>query len=27
VMPLIGVWTPNIIFSFVALYLYKTAQK
>jgi lipopolysaccharide export system permease protein len=27
VRPLIGVWTPNIIFSFVALYLYRTAQK
>ncbi|MDI1354855.1 MAG: LptF/LptG family permease [bacterium] len=25
--PFLGVWTPNIIFSFVALYLYKTAQK
>lgn len=25
--PLLGVWTPNIIFSFVALYFYKTAQK
>jgi lipopolysaccharide export system permease protein len=27
VPPLLGVWTPNIIFSFVALYFYKTAQK
>ena len=25
--PLLGVWTPNIIFSFVALYFYKKAQK
>ncbi len=25
--PLLGVWTPNIIFSFVALYFYTTAQK
>lgn len=25
--PLLAVWTPNIIFSFVALYFYKTAQK
>lgn len=25
--PLIGVWIPNILFSFVALYFYKTAQK
>jgi lipopolysaccharide export system permease protein len=25
--PLVGVWTPNIIFSFVAFYFYKTAQK
>lgn len=25
--PLLGVWTPNIIFSFVALYFYRTAQK
>lgn len=25
--PMLGVWIPNIIFSFVALYLYKTAQK
>lgn len=25
--PLLGVWTPNIIFSFVALYFYQRAQK
>ena len=25
--PLLAVWTPNIIFSFVALYFYRTAQK
>jgi lipopolysaccharide export system permease protein len=25
--PLLGVWTPNIIFSFVAFYFYRTAQK
>jgi lipopolysaccharide export system permease protein len=25
--PLLAVWTPNIIFSFVALYFYKKAQK
>lgn len=25
--PLLAVWVPNIIFSFVALYFYKTAQK
>jgi lipopolysaccharide export system permease protein len=25
--PLLGMWIPNIIFSFVALYFYKTAQK
>jgi lipopolysaccharide export system permease protein len=25
--PLLAVWTPNIIFSFVAFYFYKTAQK
>jgi len=25
--PWLAVWTPNIIFSFVALYFYKTAQK
>lgn len=25
--PLIGVWTPNFIFSFVALYFYRKAQK
>ncbi len=25
--PLLGVWVPNIVFSFVALYFYKTAQK
>lgn len=25
--PFIGVWTPNIVFSFVALYFYKKAQK
>lgn len=25
--PMIGVWIPNIVFSFVAFYLYKTAQK
>jgi lipopolysaccharide export system permease protein len=25
--PLIGVWIPNIIFTFVALYFYKKAQK
>lgn len=25
--PLLGVWTPNIIFSFVALYFYSRAQK
>ena len=27
VHPFIGVWTPNIIFSFVALYFYSKAQK
>ncbi|MES2514561.1 MAG: LptF/LptG family permease [Bacteroidota bacterium] len=26
-MPLLAVWIPNIIFSFVALYLYRKAQK
>jgi lipopolysaccharide export system permease protein len=25
--PLLGVWTPNIVFSFVAFYFYKKAQK
>jgi lipopolysaccharide export system permease protein len=25
--PLLAVWTPNIIFSFIAFYFYKTAQK
>lgn len=25
--PMLAVWTPNIIFSFVAFYFYKTAQK
>jgi lipopolysaccharide export LptBFGC system permease protein LptF len=25
--PVIAIWIPNIIFSFVALYFYKTAQK
>jgi lipopolysaccharide export system permease protein len=25
--PLIAVWIPNIVFSFVAIYFYKTAQK
>lgn len=25
--PILAVWTPNIIFSFVALYFYRTAQK
>jgi lipopolysaccharide export system permease protein len=25
--PLLGVWTPNIVFSFVALYFYRKAQK
>jgi lipopolysaccharide export system permease protein len=25
--PLIAVWLPNIVFSFVAIYFYKTAQK
>ena len=25
--PIVGVWIPNIVFSFVALYLYRTAQK
>ena len=25
--PFLGVWTPNIIFSFVALYFYRVAQK
>lgn len=25
--PLLGVWIPNILFSFVALYLYRKAQK
>ncbi len=27
VNPFIGVWTPNIVFSFVALYFYSNAQK
>jgi len=27
VSPFLGVWTPNIIFSFVALYFYRKAQK
>jgi lipopolysaccharide export system permease protein len=27
VHPFIGVWTPNILFSFVALYFYSKAQK
>ena len=26
-IPMLLVWTPNIIFSFVALYFYRTAQK
>ncbi len=25
--PMLAIWTPNIIFSFVAFYFYKTAQK
>jgi lipopolysaccharide export system permease protein len=25
--PMIAVWIPNIVFSFVAFYLYKKAQK
>ncbi len=25
--PLLAVWTPNIVFSFVAIYFYRTAQK
>jgi lipopolysaccharide export system permease protein len=25
--PFIGVWIPNIIFTFVALYFYSKAQK
>jgi lipopolysaccharide export system permease protein len=25
--PLVAVWIPNIIFSFIAFYLYKKAQQ
>ena len=27
IQPLLAVWIPNIVFSFIALFLYKNAQQ